>query len=130
MMFLKHSFSLGSLIILSHGSPLISLNSSFSICQFCLPINVGIPLELCTWNSISIPFEAISTIFAILTITYMHDSQVSHLLTFSYKLQTLTNTAHRRPFRCPTGNFNSQDTKGIYYYPSRITPSLAQLYTN
>lgn len=55
---------------------------------------------------------------------------ISHLLTFSYKLWTLINTAHRRPFRCPTGNFNTQDTKGIYYYPPRITSSLAQLYTN
>ena len=46
-------------------------------------------------------------------------------LTFSCKLQTLKSTDYKRSLRCPTGNFNSQDPKGIYYYPPQIAPSSA-----
>ena len=88
---------MASLIILSHSSPLTSLNSSFSICEICLALNTGISPGLCTWSSIPnhISFWAISTISAISTTTYMHDFQFSLLFTFSSKLQTLRNIAYR-----------------------------------
>lgn len=87
-------FFLGFLIILFYGSSHLP-EVPCSACEFLFssPLNIGIPPGLYTWPSISriyIFFWAISIISATSTITYMHDSQISHLFTFFCKPQTLT----------------------------------------